>query len=344
MASLTVRQLDDKLKRLLRLRAARHGRSMEDEVRVILRQAAAETAREALSLLNLSHPSDEAPARQPAREPPQPQTVGAQPSPRQPRVAGAERPRVLLIIGGGIAAYKSLDLIRRLQDNNMHVRCILTAAAQHFITPLAAGALAGEHVHTDLFDPKSEFDVGHIRLARETDLIIVAPATADLMAKMAGGHADDLASAVLLATDKPILIAPAMNPFMWQAKATQRNLAQLAADGIRVVGPNAGEMAEPGEAGIGRMAEPLEIVAAAETLLHRAGPLTGKRVLVTSGPTSEPIDPVRFIANRSSGKQGHAIATAAAAAGAEVVLVSGPVNLPDPPGLAVVRVETARQM
>jgi phosphopantothenoylcysteine decarboxylase/phosphopantothenate--cysteine ligase len=344
MASLTVRQLDDKLKRLLRLRAARHGRSMEDEVRVILRQAAAETAREALSLLNPSNPSEEAQAQQPASEAPPCQAVSAQPTPQRPRAAAAERPRVLLIVGGGIAAYKSLDLLRRLQDHGMHVRCILTAAAQHFITPLAAGALAGEHVHTDLFDPKSEFDIGHIRLARDTDLIVVAPATADLMAKMAGGHADDLASAVLLATAKPILIAPAMNPHMWAATATKRNLAQLTADGVRVVGPNAGEMAEHGEAGTGRMAEPLEIVAAAEQLLHGPGPLTGKRVLVTSGPTSEPIDPVRFIANRSSGKQGHAIAAAAAAAGADVVLISGPVNLPDPPGLTVIKIETARQM
>ena len=252
--------------------------------------------------------------------------------------------RILLIIGGGIAAYKCLDLIRRLQDRGARLRCILTAAAQHFVTPLAVGALAGERPFTDLFDPQSEFDVGHIRLARDTDLIVVAPATADLMAKIAGGHADDLASAVLLATDRPILMAPAMNPRMWAAKATQRNLAQLAADGVHVVGPNSGEMAERGEAGIGRMAEPFEIVAAIEALLRRGGLLAGRRVLVTSGPTNEPIDPVRFIANRSSGKQGHAIAAAAAAAGADVVLVSGPVNLPDPPGVSVVKVETARQM
>jgi phosphopantothenoylcysteine decarboxylase/phosphopantothenate--cysteine ligase len=252
--------------------------------------------------------------------------------------------RVLIIIGGGIAAYKSLDLIRRLQERGTRLRCILTGAAQHFVTPLSVGALCGERAYTDLFDPRSEFDVGHIRLARDTDLVVVAPATADLIARMAVGRADDLAAAVLLATDKPILIAPAMNPRMWTAKATQRNLAQLMADGVRLVGPNAGEMAERGEAGIGRMAEPLEIVAAIEAIMRSAGPLTGKRMLVTSGPTSEPIDPVRVIANRSSGKQGHAIAAAAAAAGADVVLVSGPVNLPDPPGLSVVRVETAQQM
>jgi phosphopantothenoylcysteine decarboxylase / phosphopantothenate---cysteine ligase len=322
MASLTVRQLDDKLKRLLRLRAARHGRSMEDEVRVILRQAAEDTGRRALDLIE--------PSTQPARQ--------------AKRAVAADIKRVLLIIGGGIAAYKSLDLIRRLQDRGLRVRCILTSAAQHFVTPLAAGALCGESAYTNLFDSQSEFDVGHIRLARDTELIVVAPATADLIAKMAGGHADDLATAVLLATDKPILIAPAMNPRMWAAKATQRNLAQLNADGVYVVSPNAGEMAERGEAGVGRMAEPFEIVAAVETAMHRAGPLTGKRMLVTSGPTSEPIDPVRFIANRSSGKQGHAIAAAAAAAGADVVLLSGPVNLPDPPGLSVVRVETAQQM
>jgi len=252
--------------------------------------------------------------------------------------------RVLIIIGGGIAAYKSLDLIRRLQERGTRLRCILTGAAQHFVTPLSVGALCGERAYTDLFDPRTEFDVGHIRMARDTDLVVVAPATADLMARMAAGQADDLAAAVLLATDKPILIAPAMNPHMWAAKATQRNLARLKADGVRVVGPNTGEMAERGEAGVGRMAELLEIAAAAEAILRRPGPLTGKRVLVTSGPTAEPIDPVRVIANRSSGKQGHAIAAAAAAAGADVVLVSGPVNVPDPPGLTVVHVETAQQM
>ncbi len=320
MASLTVRQLDDRLKALLRVRAARHGRSMEDEIRVILKDAAAEAGRVALE--NFEPPAQ----RQRARD------------------DQVERTRVLLIIGGGIAAYKALDLIRRLQDRGAQVRCILTQAARRFVTPLAAGALAGERAYTDLFDAQSEFDVGHIRLARDTDLIVVAPATADLLAKMAGGHADDLATAVLLATDRPILLAPAMNPRMWMAKATQRNLAQLVADGVRIVGPNAGEMAERGEAGLGRMAEPLEIVAAAEALLRPAGPLSGRRVVVTSGPTHEPIDPVRYIANRSSGKQGHAIAAAAAATGADVVLVSGPVELPDPPGVVVVKVESARQM
>ena len=321
MASLTVRQLDDALKRLLRLRAARHGRSMEDEVRVILREAAEQTDPASAEWV--------APAATPKAKAATPSEGG---------------PRILLIIGGGIAAYKSLDLIRRLQERGTGLRCVLTPAAQHFVTPLAVGALTGERAFTDLFDPQSEFDVGHVRLAREADLIVVAPATADLLAKLAGGHADDLATAVLLATDKPILIAPAMNPRMWAAKATVRNLAQLAADGVRIVGPNSGEMAERGEAGLGRMAEPLEIVAAAEGILRRGAALVGKRIIVTSGPTHEPIDPVRYIANRSSGKQGHATAEAAAAAGAEVVLVSGPVNVPDPPGVAVVKVETARQM
>jgi phosphopantothenoylcysteine decarboxylase/phosphopantothenate--cysteine ligase len=325
MASLTVRQLDEKLKRLLRLRAARHGRSMEDEVRVILRQAAEEAGLEALDLINPPNPP-------------------AQPVKQQVRTAAAAQKRVLLIIGGGIAAYKSLDLIRRLQGRGARVRCILTAAAAHFVTPLAAGALAGERAYTDLFDAQSEFDVGHIRMARDTDLIVVAPATADLIAKMASGQADDLATAVLLATDKPILLAPAMNPHMWTAKATQRNLARLRADSVQFIGPNAGEMAERGEAGLGRMAEPLEIAAAADAMLRSEGLLAGKRVLVTSGPTSEPLDPVRVLANRSSGKQGHAIAAAATAAGADVTLVSGPVNLPDPPGVSVVHVETAREM
>src|SRR5947209_1363753 len=217
--------------------------------------------------------------------------------------------RILLVIGGGIAAYKSLDLIRRLQERGAAVRAILTKGGQQFVTPLAVGALCGERAFTDLFDPRSEFDIGHIRLARETDLVVVAPATADLLAKMAGGHADDLASAVLLATDRPVLIAPAMNPRMWEHAATRRNFALLAADGIACVGPNAGAMAERGEHGLGRMAEPLEIVAAIEQLLggnEGVKPLQGRRVIVTSGPTHEPIDPVRYIANRSSGRQGHA--------------------------------------
>jgi phosphopantothenoylcysteine decarboxylase / phosphopantothenate---cysteine ligase len=254
-------------------------------------------------------------------------------------------PSVLLVISGGIAAYKALDLIRRLRERGMAVRAVMTRAAGEFVTPLAVGALTGGKVFTDLFSRDDEFDIGHIRLARQADLIVVAPATADLLAKMAGGHADDLASAVLLATDRPVLVAPAMNPHMWAHPATGRNVERLTADGVRFVGPSAGEMAEAGEAGVGRMAEPMEIVAAVEAMLKPHGrPLAGHHVLVTSGPTREPIDPVRYIANRSSGKQGHAIAAAAAAAGARVTLVSGPVAIPDPPGVAVIHVETAREM
>ncbi|MEW6641064.1 MAG: bifunctional phosphopantothenoylcysteine decarboxylase/phosphopantothenate--cysteine ligase CoaBC [Pseudomonadota bacterium] len=323
MASLTIRKLDEALKAELRLRAARHGRSVEDEVRVILREAAGG-------------------AGEPAGTPQPP----AAPRPETSRQPGAGRPRITLIIGGGIAAFKSLDLIRRLKEQALDVRCVLTSAGQQFITPLSVSALAHEPCFTDLFDPRSEFDVGHIRLARDCDLVLVAPATADLMAKMANGHADDLASAILLATNRPILLAPAMNPLMWANAATRRNVAQLQRDGVRLVGPNAGEMAEAGEAGVGRMSEPLEIAGAALALLRPPAPkpLAGKRILVTAGPTHEPIDPVRYIANRSSGKQGFAIAAAAAAAGAEVTLVSGPVNLPDPAGVAVRHVESARDM
>jgi phosphopantothenoylcysteine decarboxylase/phosphopantothenate--cysteine ligase len=255
--------------------------------------------------------------------------------------------RILLVIGGGIAAYKSLDLIRRLRERGAAVRVVMTSAAREFITPLSAGALAGGPVYGKLFDQHDEFDVGHIRLARDTDLVVVAPATADLMAKMACGHADDLATAVLLATDKPVLVAPAMNPHMWRHPATRRNVTQLTADGIAAVGPNSGEMAEQGEAGPGRMAEPLEIVAAIETRLvgpQAARALSGLRVLVTAGPTHERIDPVRYIANRSSGKQGFAIARAAAAAGAAVTLVAGPVSLAGPAGVKLIGVESARDM
>ena len=321
MASLTIRKLDEALKTQLRLRAARSGRSVEDEVRFILRDAAAD-----------ARPAPAIPA------------VSAQRG--APRAAAGVGRRVTLIIGGGIAAYKALDLIRRLKDRRMHVHCVLTRAAQQFVTPLAASALADERCYTDLFDPQSEFDAGHIRLARDCDMIVVAPATADLMAKMANGHADDLATAILLATDRPIMLAPAMNPLMWSNAATRRNVALLLERGALLVGPNSGAMAEAGEAGIGRMSEPLDIAAAAEQLLapENTGPLRNTRLLVTAGPTHEPIDPVRYIANRSSGKQGYAIAAAAAAAGAEVRLISGPVDLPDPAGVDVTRVESARDM
>jgi phosphopantothenoylcysteine decarboxylase / phosphopantothenate---cysteine ligase len=252
--------------------------------------------------------------------------------------------RILLIIAGGIAAYKTLELIRRLRERDYAVRCILTRAGAEFVTPLALASLSGERVFSDLFSLTDEAEIGHIRLSREADLVVVAPATADLIAKMAYGLADDLASTALLATDKPVLIAPAMNPAMWDHPATRRSVAQVQGDGVRLIGPKAGDMA-CGESGLGRMAEPDQILQAIEEFLaSAAGPLRGIRALVTSGPTVEAIDPVRFIANRSSGKQGHAIAAALVRAGAEVILVSGPVHEPDPPGATVVRVESARQM
>ncbi len=253
--------------------------------------------------------------------------------------------RILLIISGGIAAYKSLDLIRRLREHGASVRPVMTAGAQAFVTPLAVGALAADKVFTDLFSREDEQDVGHIRLARDCDLVLIAPATADLMAKMANGLADDLASTILLATDRPVLVAPAMNPKMWWHPATCRNHATLVTDGIRFVGPASGEMAESGEKGEGRMAEPLDIVAAVEDVLDPSSkPLLGRKAIVTSGPTHEPIDPVRYIANRSSGKQGHAIAGELARLGADVTLVSGPVTIPDPKGVRVIHVERAEEM
>ncbi len=250
--------------------------------------------------------------------------------------------RVLLIVGGGIAAYKSLDTIRRLRAGGASVRCILTRAGEKFVTPLSLSAISGEKVYGDLFSLTDESEMGHIRLSREADLVVVAPATADLMAKMAAGLADDLATTALLATDKPVLIAPAMNTRMWNHPATRRNLASLTADGIGCVGPGSGDLA-CGEEGEGRMAEPEEIVAAIAARLGGGG-LAGISALVTSGPTFEAIDPVRYIANRSSGKQGHAIAAALARAGAAVTLVSGPTNQADPPETQVTRVETAIEM
>lgn len=250
--------------------------------------------------------------------------------------------RILLIIGGGIAAYKSLDLIRRLRDQGASVTPVLTKAAEEFVTPLSASALAAEKVYRDLFDLTDEAEMGHIQLSRAADLVVVAPATADLMAKMANGHANDLASTLLMATDKRVLIAPAMNVRMWQHPATQRNLATLRGDGVLVVGPDEGAMA-CGEYGPGRMAEVPEIVAAVGAALAE-GPLKGKHVLVTSGPTHEPIDPVRYIANRSSGAQGTALAAALRDLGARVTFVTGPALVPPPGGVTVVRVETAMEM
>jgi phosphopantothenoylcysteine decarboxylase/phosphopantothenate--cysteine ligase len=253
--------------------------------------------------------------------------------------------RILLIVGGGIAAYKSLELVRRLRERGATVRVVLTQGGAQFVTPLSFSVLSGEEAFTDLFDLKDEAEIGHIQLSREADLVVVAPATADLLAKMANGLANDLASTVLMATDKSVLVAPAMNVRMWQHPATLRNVETLRADGVRFVGPEEGDMA-CGEFGPGRMAEPEDIAGAIARLLPSAEgvSLVGRHVLVTSGPTYEPIDPVRYIANRSSGKQGHALARAAKDMGARVTLISGPTHLPDIPGVMTVKVETAADM
>ncbi|MBX8802764.1 bifunctional phosphopantothenoylcysteine decarboxylase/phosphopantothenate--cysteine ligase CoaBC [Ochrobactrum sp. MR28] len=314
MASITIRNLDEDVKEALRRQAAANGRSMEEEVRVLL-------SGETQSPVPLPPASD-------------------------PVAQSLKDKRILLIIGGGIAAYKVLDLIRRLKERGAQVRPVMTEAAQAFITPLSVGALAADHVYTDLFSREDEQDVGHIRLARDADLIVVAPATADRMAQMVAGLGGDLAAAILLARKIPVLIAPAMNPAMWNNPATQRNVKVLHQDGVHFIGPERGEMAEKGEAGTGRMSEPLQIVAKIEQLLlpPQYLPLAGKKIIITSGPTHEPIDPVRYIANRSSGKQGHAIAAALARLGADVRLVAGPVTIPDPQGVTTIHVETARQM
>ncbi|MCA0211081.1 MAG: bifunctional phosphopantothenoylcysteine decarboxylase/phosphopantothenate synthase [Proteobacteria bacterium] len=276
------------------------------------------------------------------------------------------KPRILLIVGGGIAAYKSIELVRLLRKSGHIVRCVITRAGEQFVTPLTLAALSENKVYTNLFDLKDEVEMGHIQLSREADLVVVAPATADLLAKMAAGIADDLATTLLLATDKPVLAAPAMNVRMWLHAATQRNVATLRGDGVTVMQPDEGEMA-CGEYGPGRLPEPQAIIDAIDAALARAPvpvalnapealagqpdfapanrrPLYGRRILITAGPTHEPIDPVRYIANRSSGKQGFAIAAAAAEAGAEVLLVAGPVDLPTPPGVIRVDVETAVEM
>ncbi|KAF0104809.1 MAG: phosphopantothenoylcysteine decarboxylase / phosphopantothenate--cysteine ligase [Rhodospirillaceae bacterium] len=251
--------------------------------------------------------------------------------------------RILLIVAGGIAAFKSLDLIRRLRERGASVRCVLTEAGAKFVTPLSLQALTEDRVYGDMFSLTDESEMGHIQLSRDADLLVVAPATGDLLARMAAGLANDLAATVLLATDKPVLAAPAMNVRMWTHAATVANVETLKKRGVTFVGPNDGAMA-CNEHGPGRMSEPLEIVAAIEAMLVRDRPLAGKRALVTSGPTREALDPVRFISNHSSGKQGHAIAAALAELGAEVTLVSGPVAVPDPPGVKVVRIESADQM
>ncbi|MEO1102566.1 MAG: bifunctional phosphopantothenoylcysteine decarboxylase/phosphopantothenate--cysteine ligase CoaBC [Pseudomonadota bacterium] len=252
--------------------------------------------------------------------------------------------RVLIVISGGIAAYKVLEVIRRLRERGHETPTVLTEAGCRFVTPLSVGALSNAPVLTDLFDLDAEREIGHIRLARDCDLVLVAPASADILAKMAAGLAGDLATAALLATSMGEPVAPAMNPFMWEHPATQRSVARLAADGVAFVGPERGEMAERGEAGVGRLAEPIAIVEAVERQLGRSRRLDGRHVIVTSGPTHEAIDPVRYIANRSSGRQGYAIAEAAAAAGARVTLVSGPVSIPVPQGVELRAVESAREM
>lgn len=336
MASITIRNLDKKSKQWLRMRAAGKGRSMEEEARLLfdeLRQRDETPIGGALP---------KKPAPLPDQSPTSPQNVALAGWQGQRDIDGKS---ILLIISAGIAAYKSLDLIRRLRERGASIRTILTPAAEQFVTPVSVAALTGEKVFSDLFAHDEQHDIGHISLSREADLLVVAPATADLMAKMANGLADDLASCTLLANNQPILLAPAMNPAMWQNAATRRNVATLVSDGINFIGPNSGEMAESGEAGTGRMAEPLEIVAAIVGLLDdREKPLQGLRAVITSGPTREAIDPVRYLSNHSSGKQGHAIASALARAGAEVILVSGPVSIAEPAGVSVVHVETALEM
>ncbi|GAA5104513.1 bifunctional phosphopantothenoylcysteine decarboxylase/phosphopantothenate--cysteine ligase CoaBC [Bartonella jaculi] len=315
MASITIRNLSSEAKEALRIRAAQNGISMEEEARRLLSNSTI-----------------------PAIQPSQASALEAQ---------SLQSKSLLLIIGGSIAAYKALDLIRRLQERGARLNIIMTKAAQKFITPLAAEALSGRTVYSDLFSRQEEHDIGHIRLARDADLIILAPATANRIAKIASGIGDDLANCVLLAARCPLLIAPAMNPAMWAHPATVRNITQLHADGVHIVGPETGKMAERDEAGCGRMSEPLTIVAAIETLLRvhvQEKPLSGRHFIVTSGPTHEPIDPVRYLANRSSGKQGHAIATALANLGAKVTLICGPVDLADPKEVKTIHVETACQM
>ena len=259
-------------------------------------------------------------------------------------VAPLEGRTILLIIAGGIAAYKSLELIRRLKDHGARVRCVLTAAGAAFVTPLSVASLSGEKVHQELLSLTDESEMGHIRLSRESDLVVIAPATADILARMTAGMANDLATAILLATDKPVLAAPAMNVEMWAKPATQRNVATLAADGIQFIGPASGDLA-CGEVGAGRMTEPGDILERVEALLAAPAPsLAGKTALVTSGPTREAIDPVRYLGNYSSGKQGHAIAAALARRGAQVTLITGPTAEADPAGVTVRRVETGQEM
>ena len=253
--------------------------------------------------------------------------------------------RILLIIGGGIAAYKCLDLIRRLREKGATISPVMTTAAKEFITPLSTESIAANKVYTELFHREDEHDIGHIRLAKDCDIVVVAPTTADLLAKMANGFANDLASTILLATNRPILVAPAMNPQMWRHHATKNNTETLKNNGVKFIGPEFGEMAESGEYGLGRMSEPQDILTKIDSILsNKQLPLSKHHIIVTSGPTLEPIDPIRYIANRSSGKQGHSIAQEAANAGAKVTLISGPVSIPDPQSVTTIHVETAQEM
>jgi len=323
MASITIRNIDEKAKQALRERAARNGNSMEEQARLLLGAAAQ---------------NDEISG-----------STGFETRPRSDISIDPYYPakgkNILLIISGGIAAYKALDLVRRLKERGVGVRVVMTKAATEFITPLSVGALSHDKVYCDLFSREDEHDVGHITLARESDLIVIAPATANLMAKMVGGLSDDLASAVLLAADVSVLVAPAMNPAMWNNPATVRNVKQLKSDGVHFIGPDHGEMAERDESGRGRLCDPMDIVDKIGQLLDDGPkPLKGLRAILTAGPTHEPIDPVRYIANRSSGKQGYAIASALARAGAHVQLISGPVDLPEPHGVERIMVQTAQEM
>ena len=331
MATLTIRNLDENTKQALRERAARNGHSMEEEARLLLARGTGE------SKSPDSAADFEIPALAAHRRAQSELAFGTD--------YGARGKNILLIITGSVAAYKSLDLIRRLKERRVNLQVVMTRAAEQFISPLQIGALSHTKVYGDLFNRDDEHDIGHIRLARQADLIVVAPATANLMAKMAGGFADDLASAILLAADSNILIAPAMNPAMWNHPSTRRNVAMLVESGINFVGPDSGEMAENNEAGHGRLVEVMDIVEKIDELLDDGPkPLCGLKAILTAGPTHEPIDPVRYIANRSSGKQGYEIARALARAGAEVNLVSGPVNLAAPPGVKRIMVESAIDM
>jgi len=354
MANISIRNIDAGIKQALQRRAAREGCSMEALLRQMLRHAAEQgagrTASEALA----------------AAAVPVPETAAAAVAAGQGGALSGRR--ILLIIGGSIAAYKALEFIRLARCRGAQLRAVMTAAAQQFITPLAVGALTGGAVATELFARETDQDIGHIRLARKADMIVFVGVSASRLAKLAAGLGDDLAGAIMLAARAPVLLAPAMNPAMWAHPATQRNVAQLRADGLHFIGPEAGEMAESGEAGLGRMSEPAAILAAAENILagsateraaaqeavfacgkngecqEETAPLAGRHIIITAGPTYEPLDPVRYLANRSSGRQGYALAAACLALGARVSLISGPVNLAAPLGAELVKVQTARQM